>query len=63
VADLETAIRNGTSLPLRPEIVLCLNTGWTWWELMATPDWVVEDLLAYFRARGAVERERRSRRG
>jgi len=37
--------------------------GWTWWELMATPEWVVEDLLMYFRARGAVERERRTMRG
>jgi len=62
-ADLEVACRNGTGLPLAREIVLCLNTGWAWWELMATPEWVVEDLLMYFRAQGAISRERRAMRG
>jgi len=30
---------------------------------MATPEWVVEDLLMYFRAQGAISRERRAMRG
>jgi hypothetical protein len=56
---MEVALRNHSALPLDPDIVLCLNMSWSWWELMATPPWVVEDLRTYWHKRALVDRERR----
>lgn len=54
------AIRLHSALPLDPDIVLCINMGWTWNDLQAAPSWVVDDLKSYWRKRGliAAERER-----
>jgi hypothetical protein len=40
-------------------VLICLETGWTWRELMETPAEVVDDLLTLLRVRGNVERARR----
>jgi hypothetical protein len=57
--DLETAIRRNSALPLDPDIVVCLETGWTWAELQATPGWVVADVKTYLHKRALIAKQRR----
>lgn len=54
------ACREGTALP--PEmndIVILLETGWSWHQLQSTPEWVVRDLKTLLQKRALVARERR----
>ena len=51
-------IRNRSALPLDPDIVVCLATGWSWQALMSAPDWVVADLRTYLRKKSIIDRER-----
>ena len=51
-------LRQNSALPLDPDIVICLATGWSWQELMGAPAWVVDDLRTYLRKKGIIERER-----
>jgi len=37
--------------------MVCLLTGWSWPELVATPEWVVEDVRTYLRKRGLVMKQ------
>ena len=60
--DLEVALRRNSALPLDPDIVVCLETGWSWPELMATPAWVVRDVKVYLQKRALVQRERQKAR-
>jgi len=45
-------------LPLDPDIVICLATGWPWRELMEAPAWVVDDLRTYLRKKSIIDHER-----
>jgi hypothetical protein len=44
---------------LDPDIVVCLETGWTWAELQATPGWVVADVKTYLHKRALIAKQRR----
>jgi len=59
-------LRRNSALPLDPDVVVCLELGWSWAELQATPAWVVRDIKTYMRKAAIVAKERermaRSRR-
>lgn len=50
-------MRRGTALPVNPDIVVCLEMGWSWQELMETPPNVVEDVKVLLRKRALIARE------
>jgi hypothetical protein len=41
------------------DIVVLLETGWSWQELQATPEWVIRDLKTLLKKRALIARERR----
>jgi hypothetical protein len=41
------------------DIVILLETGWSWHQLQSTPEWVVRDLKTLLQKRALVARERR----
>lgn len=56
---METALRMGSRLPAElADVVILLETGWTWQELMATPPEVVDDLRLFLNKRGLIIREK-----
>ena len=54
---MEIGLRRETNLPLESDIAVCLATGWSWAELMATPGWVVDDVRTYLSKKSLVDKE------
>lgn len=59
--DIELAFISDGPIPLEvADTYLCLVTGWTWQDLMSTPEEVVEQMRMLLVARGRADRHRRA---